>query len=164
MRRLHGHWSFGQPEQERLTGLLQRFLEETGAQAALLVDRAGQLLVSAGTVSFDGLSFASLAAADFEASDQLATLLGEDEFASLYHQGEHGSMYLVDIAGRAILAALFDRRTTLGMVRLKTKVVVPQFAALFDELARGPAPEEQTSIDAGWAEAAEREIDRLFNG
>jgi predicted regulator of Ras-like GTPase activity (Roadblock/LC7/MglB family) len=164
MNAFHGSWSFGQPEQDRLTQLLDGFLKETNALCALLVDRAGQLLITVGDAPFDGLSFASLAAADFEASDQLGGLLGEDEFSSLYHQGERGSMYLADIAGRVILAALFDKRTTLGMVRLKTKAVVPEFAALFAELASRATVQGEVPMESGWAEAAESEIDRLFNG
>ena len=57
---------------------------------------AGQLLASVGEqMSFDPTAFASLTAADFSANDQLAQMLGEPEFASLFHQGEKESMYLV---------------------------------------------------------------------
>ena len=62
-------------------------------------------------------------------------LKGEKEFTALYHQGAAGSMYLSDIAGAAILAAVFDKRTTLGMVRLKTRAVVPQLVELLQEVA-----------------------------
>ena len=80
--------------------------------------------------ALDKTTFASLVAGDFAASDQLAALLGESEFTSLYHQGEGRAMFLADVGGWAILAALFDGRTTLGMVRLKSKAVVPRFARL----------------------------------
>lgn len=143
--------------------LLERFLGETGARAALLVDRSGRLLTAAGeTESFDRITFATLAAADFGAGDQLAALLGEDEFASLYHQGERSSMYLTDVSGAAILAALFDGRTTLGMVRLKLKALVPVFAEQFVRL--GNAKQQRLpELDDGWATEAESEIDRIFS-
>ena len=38
-------------------------------------------------VEFDLTSFASLCAADFEANYQLAKLIGEKDFSTLYHQG-----------------------------------------------------------------------------
>jgi len=146
----------------RFDDLLSSFLDATEARCALIVDRSGRLLTSAGdTGGFDQIAFASLAAADFAASDQLASLLGEQEFAALYHHGPRHSMYLADLAGWAILAALFDGRTTLGMVRLKTRDLVPRFGALFDQLAaRGPAAGQ---IEVGWAADAEHEIDRLFS-
>jgi predicted regulator of Ras-like GTPase activity (Roadblock/LC7/MglB family) len=128
-----------------------------------LVDRTGRLLAAVGdTGGFDQITFASLAAADFAASDQLAGLLGEQEFAALYHHGERQSMYLADTNGWAILAALFDRRTTLGMVRIKTRGVVARLGRIFDELAeRGPTG-SVVQMEVGWADDVENEIDRLF--
>jgi len=157
-----GTWSLGPHDLARLDQLLRSFLDETKAHCVLLLDRTGHILTTAGDgAGLDRMAIASLAAADFAASGQLAVLLGEEEFTSLYHHGTRRSMYLVDLAGQAILAALFDGRTTLGMVRLKTRNMVPAFASLFAGLAsRGPDP--GTPLDASWAEEAVGEIDRLF--
>jgi len=154
---------FGTQDIEQLDRLLASFLKETQATCVVLVDRSGRLLASAGdTGSMDRIAFASLVAGDFAASDQLASLLGEPEFSSLYHQGEGRSMFLADVGGWAILAALFDGRTTLGMVRVKSKTLVPQFTAVFAELAaRGPAA-PLSDLQPEWAAEAEGEIDRLF--
>ena len=71
-------------------------------------------------------------------------------------------MYLADLAGWAILAALFDSKATLGMIRLRTRQLVPRFDELFTALAdQGPAG-EAGQIEVGWAAEAENEIDRLF--
>ncbi len=155
--------SLGPADLERINHLLHSFVAEAGARCALLLDRDGRPLTAFGeTGDLDETSFASLAAADFDASDQLAGLLGEQEFTSLYHQGVDGSMYLSEIAGVALLAAVFDRRTTLGMVRLKTRKVVPELVELLTELgARG---EVDGRLDAGFADDAASEIDRLFAG
>jgi predicted regulator of Ras-like GTPase activity (Roadblock/LC7/MglB family) len=163
MKASHLIASIGADDIEQLERLLAAFLHETNARCTVLIDRTGRLLASAGdTGGFDQITFASLAAADFAASDQLATLLGEDEFTSLYHHGERHSMFLADLAGWAILAALFDRRTTLGMVRIKTRAMVPKFSAVFTDLAeRGPSG-SVVPMDGSWAEDAEDEIDRLF--
>ena len=154
----------GVEDVERFDALLAGFVRDTRAQCALLCDRTGRLLTSQGdTEGLDGITFASLAAGDFGASNQLAGILGETEFTSLYHHGPDRSMFLADLAGTAILAVLFDNRTTLGMVRIKTKTVVPKFVSLFAELsARGPAG-RLVQLESGWANEAESEIDRLFN-
>ncbi len=155
--------SLGPEDHRRIERLLRRFVTEAGARCALLLDRAGRPLTTVGdTVDLDEISFASLAAADFDASDELAALLGEDEFTALYHEGLNGSMYLAEIAGSAILAAVFDRRTTLGMVRLKTREVLPRFLSLFRELADRPT--EAPRLDIDWTDDAVSEIDRLFAG
>jgi predicted regulator of Ras-like GTPase activity (Roadblock/LC7/MglB family) len=129
----------------------------------VLVDRTGRLLTAVGdTGGFDQITFASLAAADFAASDQLAVLLGEKEFSSLYHHGERHSMFLADIGGLAILAALFDRRTTLGMVRVKARTVVPRLRTAMTSLAERGATGDAVHMDVGWADDAVMQIDRLF--
>lgn len=154
--------ALGADDVEKVNRLLESFVSEAGARCALLLDRNGRPLTAFGeTGDLDETSFASLAAADFDASDQLAGLLGEDEFTSLYHQGVDGSMYLSEIAGVAILAAVFDRRTTLGMVRLKTREVVPQLAGLLKELG---GRDGEGRLDDDFADDAVSEIDRLFAG
>jgi len=144
--------------------LLHGFVSDAGVQCALLCDRTGRMLSMAGdTAGLDETTFASLASADFSASDQLAALLGEEEFTSLYHHGAQRSMFLADIGGAAILAALFDTRTTLGMVRIKTKSLLPRFAEYFAQMAqRGPSG-QVVQMESDWAFEAESEIDRLFN-
>lgn len=148
---------------ESLNRLLETFLGGTQANCAVLIDRDGRLITAVGTPDrFDGATFASLAAADFAAGDQLATLLGEEDFKSLYHRGDDRSMYLVDVDGEAILAALFDNRVRLGMIRLRAKDAVPKLAALCADRLR-PRGATSSGPGTGWADEAGAEIDRLFH-
>ncbi len=154
-------WSFTEDDFGAITQSLQRFLSDSNARCALLVDRTGQLVATVGEQpKFDPTAFATLTAADFSANDQLAKLIGETDFNSLFHQGERESMYLADIARRVILVVLFDNRTTLGLVRLKMKSTVEELTKLFIEVfqraASGPSASQQ--LLAG----AEDEIDKLF--
>jgi predicted regulator of Ras-like GTPase activity (Roadblock/LC7/MglB family) len=153
-------WSFTEDDFGAITESLQRFLGECNARCALLVDRSGQLVATVGEQPrFDPTAFATLTAADFSANDQLARLIGETDFNSLFHQGEKESMYLADIARRVILVVLFDNRTTLGLVRLKMKHTVDELTKLFHEVfARGAAGTAAPSVLAG----ADDEIDKLF--
>ena len=157
-------WSLTEDDYSAIMRSLQRFLEESNARSALLVDRSGQLVATAGdSPHFDPTAFATLTAADFSANDQLARLIGETEFSSLFHQGEQESMYLVDIVRRVILVILFDNRTTLGLVRLKVKPTVEElnalFTAMFERREQGEAAAGQ---GGGLLAGAEDEIDRLF--
>ncbi|HEX5179379.1 MAG TPA: roadblock/LC7 domain-containing protein [Gemmatimonadaceae bacterium] len=153
-------WSFTEDDYGAILRSLQQFLYDSNARSALLVDRSGQLVATVGEPpQFDPTAFATLTAADFSANDQLARLIGETEFNSLFHQGEQESMYLVDIARRVILVILFDNRTTLGLVRLKVKHAVEELTRLFAEMfQRGREQAGPPNILAG----AEDEIDRLF--
>ena len=153
-------WSFTEDDFGAITQSLQRFLYDSNARCALLVDRTGQLVATVGEQpNFDPTAFATLTAADFSANDQLARLIGETDFNSLFHQGEKESMYLVDIARRLILVVLFDNRTTLGLVRLKMKLVAEELTRLFEQVfARGGQAQQQPNLLAG----ADDEIDKLF--
>ena len=109
--------------------------------------------------TFDPTAFATLTAADFSTNDQLAKLIGENDFNSLFHQGEKESMYLADIAHRVILVVLFDNRTTLGLVRLKMRTTVAELSLLFVSIfSRGATPSSTPHLLAG----ADDEIDKLF--
>lgn len=149
---------------QQLDRLLSTFVTEARASCAVLVDRSGRQITKAGnTAALDAATFASLVAGDFAASDQLARILGEDEFSSLYHAGERNSMFLADVQGWGILAALFDGKTTLGMIRLRSKLVVPKLAAVFADIAARPKQSALSlGMDDNWLSEAEDEIDRLF--
>ena len=153
-------WSFSEEDFGAITKALDRFLTDCNARCALLVDRTGQLVATVGQrPSFDPTAFATLTAADFSANDQLAKLIGENDFNSLFHQGEKESMYLADIARRVILVVLFDNRTTLGLVRLKLRQTVLELSQLFEAVfARTAAAPNAPNVLAG----ADDEIDKLF--
>ncbi|MCU0625450.1 MAG: roadblock/LC7 domain-containing protein [Gemmatimonadaceae bacterium] len=155
------HWTFTQDDADNITRILQLFLQETNSRSAMLVDRAGQLVTTVGEQpQFDATAFATLAAADFSANDQLARLIGETDFTTLFHQGERDSMYVADVARRLILVVLFDTRTTLGLVRLRLKAAVTELTAIFERPADADA-----GFDAapGILAGAEDDIDRLFS-
>ena len=147
-------WSFTQDDFDGITQTLQRFLYDSNARCALLVETVGE------QPTFDPTAFATLTAADFSANDQLARLIGESDFNTLFHQGEKESMYLADVARRVILVVLFDNRTTLGLVRLKMKQAVDELVKLFEHVFEREREAQLTrpNILAG----ADDEIDRLF--
>src|SRR5262245_59660557 len=152
-------WSFTEDDFGAMTTALERFLGECNARCTLLVDRSGQLIATVGErPNFDPTAFSTLAAADFSANDQLAKLIGEKDFNSLFHQGEKESMYLADVARRVILVVLFDNRTTLGLVRLKMRQTVVHLSQLFEQVFARASNAAAPNILAG----ADDEIDKLF--
>lgn len=153
-------WTLTPEDEQALRRAMERLLQESSSHCAMLVDRGGQLLARAGERGpADVTAFATLTAADFSANDQLARLLGDTGFNSLFHQGERESMLVADIAGRAILVVLFDSETTLGLVRLRSGPAVEELTRIVDAMsARDAESGAQRPILAG----ADEEIDRLF--
>lgn len=159
-------WALGENDARRVDALLRDFLAQSGAHHALLIDRTGQLVRSAGPErAFDPTAFASLAAADFAANEQLAAMLGESNFTSLSHQGVNDSAYLVDVARRAILAIVFDGGVTLGLVRIRARRTVTELNALLEEVFSRAVPRgRRHGLDEEWATDAADEVDRVFGG
>jgi predicted regulator of Ras-like GTPase activity (Roadblock/LC7/MglB family) len=155
-------WSFREDDSRRIQSILSAFLGESNARTALIVDRTGQMVSTAGEApTFDATAFASLTAADFSANDQLARMLGESEFGALFHQGERESMYLADIARRVILVVLFDNRTTLGLVKLRVKNTVVQLNQVFTDMFSRDGT-SAPGVESEFLGEAEDEIDKLF--
>ena len=146
----------------RIRSVLVDFLRDAAARTALLVDRAGQMLITVGEPpTFDPTAFASLTAADFSANDQLARLLGEGDFGTLFHQGEKESLYLADIARRVILVVLFDNRTTLGLVKLRMRPTVAELTAIFTAMFSRDFG-SSSHVDASFVGEAVDDLDNLF--
>jgi predicted regulator of Ras-like GTPase activity (Roadblock/LC7/MglB family) len=155
-------WSLTEADNTSIGQVLQRFLFDSKARCALLVDKSGQLITSTGErPAFDVTAFATLAAADFAANDQLARLIGERDFSTLFHQGERESMLLADVSRRVILVVLFDNRTTLGMVKLKLRGAVEELGRLFERMFSAGLKKPAGSAPALLGDI-EDEIDRLF--
>jgi predicted regulator of Ras-like GTPase activity (Roadblock/LC7/MglB family) len=156
------NWSFTQDDFTSITESLTRFLGATNSRCALLVDRSGQLVTTVGeALGLDTTTFATLTAADYSANDQLAKLVGENDFSSLFHQGEKDSIYVADVARRLLLVIIFDSRTTVGLVRLRMKDEIEELTLLVDRVfsrgRNGDAPEGHL------LQGADDEIDKLFN-
>ena len=138
-------------------------LERTNALSVHLVDRSGQLVTTAGRATdFDATSFASLVAADFTANAELSQLMGERGVTAVVSEGQERTVYSCLLADRVILCTVFDRRSTLGLVRFRAARAVrtldPLFRVLFEKI--GLAEPVQGSGE--FAAAAGREVDALF--
>lgn len=159
-----GNWAFLEEDFRKILRQLSVLTREAGARTTLLVDRNGQMIASSGEEpQFDTNAFATLSAADFAANDHLASLIGEPDFSSLYHQGEKESMYLADVRKRAILVVLFDGRTTLGLVRLRVKHAVRELSLIFEQIfAQLDRAGGRAGLGGDFVSEAADEIDSLF--
>lgn len=162
---VRAEWAIFEEDYWAITNALDALVQSSQANHVLLVDRTGQLIAQVGDEpEFDTQSFASLCAADFEANFALAKLIGEDDFATLYHQGARESMYLAKIDKGVVLAVVFDKSTTLGLVRLRVKKAVEELNVIIDGLydKLEYRNEEYDPFDDEFSEGVEQEIDNLF--
>ena len=147
-----------EPEYEALLSILRKLLTDAYAKVVFLVDKNGVLLASAGdAVGFDTTSLASLAAGNIAATGGLANLIGEKEFSILFHEGERDNMHISVVAERLILVIVFDRRSSVGLVRLRVRQASARLTAVMAVALAAGDPET-----GGVEELTEADIESLF--
>jgi len=156
-------WTLFEKDFRAIDQVLFDLLERTHALSVHLVDRSGQLITTAGrSADFDVTAFASLVAADFTANAELTRLLGETEVQAVVSEGPTRTVYSCLLADRVIMCTVYDRQSTLGLVRFRANRAVatldPVFRGLFEKVGLAePARDAQA-----FAAAAGREVDALF--
>ena len=109
----------------------------------------------------DTTSFSSLAAGNVAATSSMAKLIGEDTFPAVVHEGEHESIY-ISVIGRSLLVIVFDERSTLGLVKIRTKRASFEVAALLEEATRDSA-NYRLNQNSFFSEITDEDIDSLFS-
>lgn len=153
---------FYERDVDRLEGELDGFLEMSNAKCAFLIDKEGHMVTRRGEplgTSTDSL--AALIAGSFAATREMARLLGENEFSSLYHQGQRDGIQLQLIGDRTLLAVLFDDRTNLGLVRFYVQETSRALAVVLREIAERPE-QEGSGLSQDFSRDAAAALDNLF--
>jgi len=128
----------------RIHEILSHFLSDSGAVEALLIDRGGQLMAMEGdSQALDAVSISALAAAAYSSTAAMAQLLGEPEFSVLFHEGTKRSIHVSTVDDDAILLAIFDHRTTVGMVRLLAGEATRAVGGVLGEARVRPKPQAE---------------------
>jgi predicted regulator of Ras-like GTPase activity (Roadblock/LC7/MglB family) len=149
-----------EPQFGQLKTVLAKLRTDAAAQVTFLVDKNGQSIAVQGDVgNLDTTSLASLAAGNVAATGGMAQLVGEKEFPTLSHEGEHENIYIC-VIGRALLIVVFDDQASLGLVKLRVKQASREFAQIFAEI--NSQANESTDDESLFAEITDEDIDSLF--
>lgn len=142
----------------QLKAVLAQLRMDSAARVVFLVDKDGQEIAAQGEIAnLDTTSLASLAAGNVAATGGMAQLIGEKEFPTLSHEGERESIH-ISVIGRLLLIVVFDERSTLGLVKLRSRQVSQQLAAMIEEITQGSLDD----LDSPFAGITDEDIDSLF--
>ncbi len=150
---------------ESINAILDAFLKQSAAKCALLIDKDGHMVTSRGaTKRIDLDTISALVAGSFAATREMARILGEEEFSALYHQGKSDNIQLSIVGDRALLTAIFDESTTVGMVRLYASEAAKRLAAIFRKKAQEAVAAGSTAGegDATFRTSTGSALDNLF--
>lgn len=121
-------FKFNKNHIDKIDNILQSVLIDSGVSCSLLIDSAGNIITSVedGCRQIDKDSIACLAAGNHGAVRAMASLMGSEDFASLFHMGKKMSIHLKNLSSEFLLINIFDQDLSLGLLRLKVLDVLLQ--------------------------------------
>lgn len=145
----------------KLKNVLARLCVECAARVVFLVDRDGQPIAFHGEIGdMDTTSFSSLAAGNVAATTSMAKLIGEEVFPAVVHEGERESIF-ISVIGRSLLVVVFDERSTVGLIKIRSKRASFEVASILEEVIASSAA--FSANDSFFSEISDEDIDNLFN-
>ena len=128
---------------DKMNRVLHELLQHSESLGCLACDNSGYVLAQRGVDAQDPLLISALGAGVFAASRELARLLGEDKFSSVFHQGEQKSIFICAVNTDVLLVDIFSNEASVGLVKL---YAVPAATALRGVLAEVTEREETVGI------------------
>ena len=148
---------------DQVDHILKELLARSQARYALLIDLKGFVLMHARALwaptppSFDSL--ATLIASNYSANTAIARLFGEPGFKEMVQQGDQVGTYIEELGEQALLVSIFDRRATLGKVKLFTEKAASDIRRVLDA-SSGNAP--AFSFGDDWSSDTDALLDGFF--
>jgi len=107
---------------EQIESILDDELISLGVHTVLLIDLAGNLIIDldAGESNIDVYSLAALSAGNFGAVNEMATMIGENDFSLLFHKGKNKSIHFSKVNEDLLLVIIFGNDVSLGFFTPKS--------------------------------------------
>lgn len=114
---------------QRFDNILSEYLDRSDAATALIIDKGGFLIAHQGdSRRFDLTTIGALASGAFLANQTIANLVHEDNFESVYQQGDKFSMFVTNIDEHCLLMVIFPSKTGVGVVKYHSTETRKQIA------------------------------------
>ena len=120
----------------KITALLNELYSEANARSILLVEKSGQHLAMVGEESPHVMALSALVVGAFSSSREIARLLGEPEFKTMFQQGNRLNIFISLLDSQDLITVIFDERTTLGMIKLKTQQMTKRISEEIKNMAQ----------------------------
>ncbi len=113
-----------------LNNALQDLLIKSDATTALVIDKGGFIITQSGRLQdLDTTTLCALSAASFAATESIATLVGEQNFSSIYQQGDHSSLLVMNVDEYCLLGVIFKASLSVGAIKYYASDSIMKVAA-----------------------------------
>src|SRR4051812_5723300 len=142
--------------------VLKQLIKDSQATSALVLDRAGQIIVWDGP-AYEGLrmQLGALIAGTYASTREVARILQENSFRTLLQEGSREKIFTEAVADQWLISIIFGRHTHLGLVKvLCSRATVDLHQILLRTMEKNKA--RPRLKDAGISIVANDTIDLLF--
>jgi predicted regulator of Ras-like GTPase activity (Roadblock/LC7/MglB family) len=142
--------------------VLRQLIKDSQASTALVLDRAGQIIVWDGP-AYEGqrMQLGALIAGTYASTREVARILQESSFRTLLQEGSKEKIFTESIGDQWLISIIFGRHTHLGLVKvLCSRATVDLYQILLRTLEKNRARPKLK--DAGFQIVANDTIDLLF--
>jgi len=138
-----GHLVITEEGIRAINNTLGNLVLDSGAKAALLMEKSGQMISAQGeTNAFDTMSLSALITGSFNSTKAIASLLGEAEFKKMFQQGANQSIFMFSLDSHDILALVFPNAITVGKIKFKVEQILDtlnaQVQAMYNSAPSAP--------------------------
>jgi predicted regulator of Ras-like GTPase activity (Roadblock/LC7/MglB family) len=115
---------------QHIDATLNELNTQADAMASLVIDKGGFLITHAGhSGEIDLTTIAALASGAFLANQTIAGLVNEKNFNSTYQQGEHYSLFIINIDEHCLMVVIFKSQSGVGVVKYYAESAVQKIGA-----------------------------------
>jgi predicted regulator of Ras-like GTPase activity (Roadblock/LC7/MglB family) len=128
-----------------LDRVLRQLIQDSDTTSALVIDKGGFLITHGGdSEQFDLTTIAALASGAYLANQTIANLVHEENFDSVYQQGEKYSMLVLNTDENCLLVLIFPARVSVGAVKYFALTATKRIA---DQLKLAHQRDPENGID-----------------
>ena len=109
----------GEEDQVQIAACLQRLMADSGASYSMVIDRSGQILSEeSDDIRPEMVHLGALIAATYASTQEMARILKEDGFKTLFQEGLKEKIFTETVRGRWLLVVIFNHQAQVGMVKV----------------------------------------------
>lgn len=117
---------------DKIRRILSDLLVRSESDECFLCDSGGYLVAHEGVERSDAALISALGAGVFMASRELARMLGEQEFNTVFHQGDNKNIFIRAVNVDVLLVIIFSGSGSLGLVKLYSAPAVTELQSVFE--------------------------------
>jgi predicted regulator of Ras-like GTPase activity (Roadblock/LC7/MglB family) len=146
-----------------ITALLTKLMNDTNATSTMLIDKSGQVVAVQGSESRSkATTLGALLAGVFSSSREVARLLNEKDFRSIFQQGVQENIFTSMVEEQWLLVIIFDKLTHIGLVKVLSKKAADELGRILERVRSDTSRTKSSVINLQFRSSVEDTIDLLF--